>query len=93
MLFAALPEKSTSHKAATRSLPLTDAFFISLIPFPPAPIAAMFKRSLGDINPGPPNTCLGTIKIELAKADFFTKLRRLILAGFFFLLSFMIVLG
>ena len=39
----ALPEKSTSHKAATLSLPFTDAFAISLIPFPPEPIAAKFS--------------------------------------------------
>src|SRR5690606_226421 len=34
---------------------------ISLSPLPPAPIPAIFSLSLGAINPGPPNTCLGTI--------------------------------
>ena len=39
----ALPEKSTSHNAETRSLPLTEAKRMSLVPFPPAPIAAKFN--------------------------------------------------
>ena len=50
------PEKSTSHKAETFSRPDTEAFIISLAPFPPEPMAARFKRSLGAIYPGPPST-------------------------------------
>ena len=70
----ALPEKSTSQRAVTLSLPFTEALAISLIPLPPEPIAAKFNWSLGEINPGPPRTFLGTIKIPAPSAvDFFMK--------------------
>ena len=55
------------------SLPFTEAFKISLPPFPPEAIAAIFNLSLGEMKPEPPNTCLGTIKIEDAKTLFFIK--------------------
>ena len=63
-MLAASPEKSTSHNAIMFSLPFTEAFKISLPPFPPEAMAAIFNLSLGEMKPEPPNTCLGTIKIE-----------------------------
>jgi hypothetical protein len=46
-VFDAVPEKSTSQRADTCSLPLTEALLMSLAPFPPDPIAAKLSLSLG----------------------------------------------
>lgn len=71
----ALPEKSTSQRAITRSRPRTEALLISLAPFPPEPIAAILSWSLGEIYPCPPRTLRGTIIIDEAAILFLIKLR------------------
>jgi len=58
-------------------------------PFPPIPMAPIFNRSLGEINPFPPSTFLGTIKNPVVnRPDFF---RKFLLVLFF--LDFLIIWG
>ncbi len=55
---------------------------MSTEPFPPHPIAAMFKVSLGALYPRPPRTCLGIIVNPRAvAAEAFTNSRRLDMNG------------
>ncbi|HLW33750.1 MAG TPA: hypothetical protein VKX40_15930 [Aequorivita sp.] len=75
-VLAADPEKSTSQSATTLSLPLTEAFRMSLAPLPPAPMAARLSWSLGAVKPTPPSTWRGTTIMEEAIATFFIKFLR-----------------